>query len=128
MERSSPRRLVRGHRPGALHPPRQRLAVDAGHDEEDQPVDFVGEVDRHDVRVVELGGRARLAQEALTDVIPGGDIRPQQLDRDRAIEAYLPGPEDEPHPPAAELGFQRIPAGQRLLQRQKAVIWEPMHA
>ncbi len=71
MDRSSLAASSGAMGPRTLHPPRQGLAVDAGHDEEDQPVDLVGEVDRHDVRVVELGGRARLAQEALAGCRPG---------------------------------------------------------
>ena len=31
--------------------------------------------------------------------MPGGDVRREQLDRDRPVEAYLTGPEDEPHSP-----------------------------
>jgi hypothetical protein len=42
-----------------------------------------------------------------------------------AVEPHFTGPEDHAHSTVAQLGLERIPAGQRLLQRQKGVIRSP---
>lgn len=60
--------------------------VHEAHGKERQPVDFIGAVDRRDVRMGELGGRAGLAQESLAGVRLPGDEGGQHLERDRPIQ------------------------------------------
>ncbi len=64
------------HRPRRrLEALRERLAIDEGHDEEDQPIALIDRVDRHDVRVRELCGCLGFLQEPAPDVRPEREIR-----------------------------------------------------
>ncbi len=60
-----------------------------------------------DVRVVEPGGRADLAQEALgTECV--GEFRVEELERDRAVVSEVPGEIDRGHSPAPELALKLV--------------------
>ncbi len=82
---------------------------------------------RHDVRVVEPAGHARLLPEALGERWIVEELRRQELERDVPFERGIAGPVDGRHPPAAEraedtVGTERRPGGklQARLQRQAA--------
>jgi len=68
---------------------RERLAVHVGHGEKHEVADLVDREDGDDVRVAELGGGARLAQEALPQGPVPSHAGRQQLDGDGAVEAHL---------------------------------------
>ena len=69
--------------------------------------------DRDDVRVVELGDRARLAAEALELVGVARDLAVHELDRDRALEHRVEGAVDRRHPAGADLGVEPVAAGEQ---------------
>ena len=102
-------------RPGGVERPlAQQLfqvgAVDEAHRDVQLPVDLAGVVDRDDVRMLERGGQARLAEEALAERDVVGQVGCEQLQRDVAVEREVVGAVHDPHPAAAE---QRPPADSR---------------
>ena len=61
-------------------------------------------VDRHDAGMVEVGGGLGLDVEPL-DIGFGGKLAGEDhLERDRAIEAHLPGLEDDAHAASGDFG------------------------
>ena len=79
---------------------------------------------RHDVRVVELRHRARLAAEALELVGVRGDLAVHQLDRDRAFEHGVEGPIDGGHAAAPDLGVEAVaPAEQGPEDGHRPLLW-----
>src|SRR2546430_5071091 len=60
-------------------------------------------VDGDDAGMVELGGGAGFALEALDEFLVEGEGEGEHLDRDVALELLLQGPEDDGHAPATEL-------------------------
>ena len=99
-----PRRLLRRHLVLALEPGRERLALDELHGEIGLPLPLADVVDLDDVRVVERGHGAGLAQEALLDALVVRERRGQHLDRDVAAERRLVALVDHAHAAAAQLG------------------------
>ena len=100
-----------GHQPGRLAR-RQRAvggllgqaaALDEAHAEVVLALVLADLVDRHDVGVVEVGGRLGLDVEPL-DVGLGGELAGQDhLQGDRPVEADLPGLVDDAHAAAGDL-------------------------
>jgi len=87
---------------------RPRLALDPLHGVEQGAVIAAAEVvDRHDAGVVEGAGDHGLGDEAVLGVLVGGLVLPDQLDRDLAIEAVLPGRVDHPHAAGSD-GFEQV--------------------
>src|SRR5579862_2288022 len=58
------------------------LPIHQPHDEVDQSLVLVHGIDGHDVRMRELRGRLRLANETRADIRVEGKLRRQDLDRD----------------------------------------------
>ena len=70
-------------------------------------------VDRHDVRMAQLGGGLRLAGEPLADVLLEGQLGGQHLDRHPALEPLVPGAVDHAHPAPADFALDGIRVTQR---------------
>ena len=102
------RRVTAGEQSLALHPLRERLAVDKRHHEEHEVVVRLDRVNGHDVWVHQLRRRARLAQEPFTLRGILREVALQQLDRDRALEGYVAGQEHYPHAAAPNFPLERI--------------------
>ncbi len=77
----------------------KRLALHQLHRDVGHRVRRVDVVDRHDVGMIERGGRARLLLEALQSVGIGGDLAREHLDRDIAREPHVPRPPNLSHAP-----------------------------
>ena len=116
-----------GDRAGGLEhafAPQERLevgALDVPHRDEQAPVGLPRLVDRDDVGVVEPGGEARLAQQALAEALVVGQRRIEELERDRPVEAGVPGEVDLAHAAAAGQLLDAI--SRELLTREDP----PMH-
>src|SRR5512144_1949322 len=91
----------------------ERLTLDVAHHEEDEAVGLADAMDRHDVRMRESRGRARLAEEPLARLRAAREVRRQHLDGDVAVELHVAREVDDSHPAAAELALQRVFAGER---------------
>ena len=78
------------------------VALDEAHRQVELPVVLAGLVDRDHVRMVERGGEAWLAQEAGTERLVLGQLRRDQLQRDRALERQVDRPVDDAHAAAAD--------------------------
>ncbi len=81
---------------------RQRLALEVLHDEVLGLAFAVDVVERADVRMRDLRDRLRLALEALAQLRVRREVRRQDLDRDRALEARVPRLVDLAHPTGAD--------------------------
>ena len=87
------------------------------------PFGLAGVEDRDDVRVVELGRAARLAHEALAELLVRRERRGEQLQRHLASEPHVLGQVDDAHAAAPEqagdlvtdelAADREIPAGRR---------------
>ena len=64
-------------------------------------------VDGHHVLVVHGRGGARLAREALDQLVARGELRPQALEDREPFERAVPSEQDDAHPALAELAFDR---------------------
>ena len=60
-------------------------------------------VNRHDVRMIELGGRLGFGQEPLLFQLGSMLPRPRHLEGDDAVQFLVPGLVDNPHPAAGDL-------------------------
>ena len=65
-------------------------------------------VDRADVRMVQRGGRARLAAEPVERLGVAGDVLRQKLERDGPAEPGVFGLVDDTHPAVAEFGHDAV--------------------
>ena len=74
---------------------------------------LAGVDDGDDVRVVELGDRARLAAEALELIGVGGDLAVHQLDRDGPLEHGVEGAIDGGHAAAPDLRIEPVAAAEQ---------------
>ena len=88
----------RRQRPLAVDQPAQVAALDQAHRDDQLAVDLARVVDRHHRRVVEAGGEAGLAQEALAEAVAVGQLAGDHLQRHRAFEAEVRRPVDDAHP------------------------------
>ncbi len=80
----------------------QIRAVHEPHRDVEPAGDLAGVVDRDDRRVVERGGEARLAQEALAEAHVPGELGREELERDGAVEREVARAIDDAHSTAAE--------------------------
>ena len=87
--------------PAGMHR-RQRLPFDQLHREKWYPVDVFDGMDGDDVGVIEGGGGARLALEALAPFGIGRKVRRQDLHRDVPAKARVPSAIDVTHPAGAD--------------------------
>ena len=100
-------------------PPRQRLAVDVLHRDE-QPARVVADlVDAHHVRVLEARHRLRLAQQPRAIAL-AVDLLAHDLDRDRSAELGVLAGVHDAHPALAEPRPDREVADHRLHARRHA--------
>src|SRR4051812_35831740 len=97
----------------------ERFAIDVRHDVEDELVDLVDGVNRHDVGMRETRRRARLPEEPIAKTFLSRQLGRQELDRDGAVEANFSGEVDDTHAAAAELSLERISADDGRLEREK---------
>ena len=86
----------------------QRLALDVLEDDVGRALVLAGVDHRHDVRVVQLRDRARLAPEALQLVGVVRDVAVHELDRDPALECRVERPVDARHAARADLLVQAV--------------------
>ena len=87
---------------------REVRAVDVAHGEEQRAVLFSRVEDRDDVRVVERGGNARLAQEALAEAAVIGKVGGDHLERHLAPEALLLSAVDRAHSSSADEPLDQV--------------------
>ena len=73
----------------AIEPSPQRLALDELAHDEGARVEVAEVVDDEDVRMIERRGGSRLGVEPAQTIGVGGDLRRQQLQRDRTIELRI---------------------------------------
>ncbi len=93
----------------------QRFALDEGHDVVQDPVGLPGIVEAEDVRVLQAGGDADLAQEPVrTD--RGGELGAQRLDSDLAAVATVLGEEDRGHAALADQALDVVALAERSAQ------------
>jgi hypothetical protein len=88
--------------------PIERRAFHELHCDEGDAVRFVDLVDGDDVRVVERGGRARLAHETGVAIGVGRRRGVQHLDSDRSTEPQIGRPVHDAHAAAADLVLELI--------------------
>jgi len=77
--------------------------VDTGHDEEDDAITLIDLVDRHDVGMRQLRGRARLTQKTIADLGRLRERRWKHLDGDGPIELGVDRSIDDAHAAASDL-------------------------
>jgi hypothetical protein len=111
--RADPRDHRRRHPVGAAAPDHIAgvHAVDILHRDEVVGVDLAEVIDLHDVRVAELRGELRLAEEHLDEVGGIGVMRQDALDRDPAIQTIDRAPLCEKHlrhPAARDSALQDV--------------------
>ena len=93
----------------------QGFTRNEGHREVRQAFELAGGEERHDVRVLQLGGKLDLAPEPL-DTHAGGELGEEDLDDDPAAEGGLVRQEDARHAAAPELTLQPVGPTERGLQ------------
>ena len=86
----------------------QIRAVDVAHGKEERTVLFSSVEDRDDVRVVERGGNARLAQEAFAETAVIGKVGRDHLERHLAPEALLLSAVHRAHSSSADEPFDQV--------------------
>ena len=91
-----------------LDPVRQAAPFDVAHREVGLALVLADLEDRHDARVVELGGRLGLLAEPLDLLVRCQVAGQDHLEGDRAAEALLPRQVDHAHPAAGDLPDHRI--------------------
>ena len=118
------RRLGRVERAGG-EPVRERPARDVAHREEEPAVVLARGVDRHDPRVLELGGEPRLGQETATEPLVIRQRRRHQLQGDRAAECRIAREVHGAHATRAEQTLDReagdLHAGGKSLAHTKTI-------
>ena len=85
------------------------MPVDIPHGEVQQSVGLAGVVDAHHVRVVECRRRASLAHEALAEVLVGGQLWREDLDRRWPSQTEVARAVDDAHAATAELVLEQVP-------------------
>ena len=95
----------------ARQPVAQRLALDVGHDVEDQPVGLARVEQREDVRVLEVGGGLDLGQEPL-GAEDGGQLGAQDLERDLAVVPHVVRQVHRGHAAGAQLALDDVAVGE----------------
>ena len=107
--------------PSALSPQPlpQAFSGDVGHDEVDQPTDFLHSMDWHDSGMGEPGGGSGFTQEALAQRPAYGKGRRQELDGDEPVKSDVTCQIDNPHAATAKFALEGVPANERFLQLKK---------
>ena len=93
----------------------ERLAVDERHRVPEEVALLAGGQERHDVRVVELGGDLNFAAEALS-IDAGREVGREHLDDDLSAEGAVDRYEHSAHAAAGELGLELVAGAERGLQ------------
>ena len=94
---------------------RSDLALDEGHDVEQEAVGLARVEERQDVRVLEVGGELDLGQEPL-GADHGGELGAQQLERHLAVVLEVLGEVDGGHAAGADLTFDPVAVGEGYLE------------
>src|SRR5688572_18467019 len=87
---------------------REVFPLDQRHGEVHDPVPFIDAVDRDDVRVTQLSGGLRLAQESRSDFSAKGELRRQHLDSDQTLEAAVTGLVNDAHTTTTDLAVELV--------------------
>jgi hypothetical protein len=98
-------------------PVAQRLAPDIGHGVPGPAGYRAGVEDREDVRMLQPGGEADLAEEPL-GAQAGGDLRVEHLEGHRPIVLEVLRQVDRGHPTAAKLALDAVAIGQGRCQKE----------
>ncbi len=114
-------RLVHRHR-STRETRRQRLAVQAFHDEKIEAVLVPDVVQGADVRMAQRGDRAGLAFEALTRRAASSTRRSQHLDGHRAIEPGIAARVHVTHAAGAEQGLDLVDAQARARRQRWCIL------
>ena len=88
----------------------EALPLDEAHREVMLALVLADLVDRHDARMVEVGGRLGLGVEPLDVGLVGELAGEDHLERDGPVEAHLPGLEDDAHAAAGDLADDLVVA------------------
>ena len=115
-----PEGLLERNAPVARQSVAERLPFDEWHHVVEMAARGTGIVDRHDVGVLEAGGELDLTEEPL-GADRGGEIRLEDLDRDRTPMLDVLGQEDRGHPPLADLAFEGVVTGEMGGERVEQV-------
>ena len=86
----------------------QVAALHEAHGQIELPVVLSRLVDRDHVRMVERCRQPRFAQEATAEVLVLGELRRDQLERDRTLERQVGRPVDDAHAAAADQLFDPV--------------------
>src|SRR6185436_14682966 len=87
--------------------------------ERDRAFVFLDVMHRHDVRVRERRGRARLAQESLAQPGVAGKLRLQHLERDKPVETQVRSEVDRAHAATTEFALDAVPLLEALRERER---------
>ena len=107
--------LVDGELPFAIDPVPQRLALDVGHDVEEEAVRLARIEEGQDVGMLQVGRGLDLRQEALR-AHDGGQLGLEDLERDLAVVLQIAGQIHEGHPALPQLSLEGVAAGQRFAE------------
>ena len=105
--------------PAGLDTLGQRLAIHKRHREVHESVGLVYRVNGNDVRMRELGGQLRLAQEAVAQLRSGRELRGQELDGDEPVEVHFAREIHHAHAAATKLAVDGVAPGHRRLEREE---------
>src|SRR5262249_5475832 len=94
-------RALRGQAGLGVQHVAQVEALDVLHRDVKEAFNLAGIEDRHDVRVVQAGGRSRLADEALAKAAVAGEVSCEDLQGDLAPERDVLGAKDHAHTASA---------------------------
>ena len=100
-------RVVDGELLLAVEPVAQRLALDEGHDVEEVRVHRSRVEERQDVRVLEVRGELDLGEEPL-GADHGGELGPQDLERDPPVVSEVCREIDHGHAAGADLAVEPV--------------------
>ncbi len=89
----------------------QRLALDEGHHVKHDACHLTGVEQRQDVRMLQIGRGANLAQEPL-GAEDGGEFRLEDLERHAPVVAHVVREIDRRHPAGPELALDAIAVGE----------------
>ena len=97
-----------GDHPAVLEDRLERASLDVLHRQIEAVLRLSRVVHRNDVRVVELRGGLRLAQEVLERVLALSHLLGEHLERDVPVEDGVAGEVDDPHPAPSELAQDAV--------------------
>src|SRR5688500_9047333 len=104
----------------------ERPALDELHRHEQESPRLTFAIDRNDVGMLERRGEARLALEALGQLVAQGHFRGQHLERDTPAEARLGRPVYDGHRAAPDLPIDLVLTGERVTHfGQERIVGRP---